>query len=235
MSFSDEASDSSRTRSTPPEKVAPAPGWHTRFIVPLTKPLEASIDDSSAVGKGKIAPTLQDYAAGYVADMKQAAYAQQTGYGYAAPPGRLELPAVHSSQFDEPEPDGPSAIIIIFIPIMVVILTVLLGVLIFLIALLVMRRQRGIRLTEDGGPLDLSRGDGVIGEGGVEGVEARWLETADPDVREAYRRAKGGFRDLLNLSDSRMANVVSSVVCPHGHYPFPVPFHSGEGRVCVVV
>jgi hypothetical protein len=46
-------------------------------------------------------------------------------------------------------------------------------------------------LTEDGGPLDLSKGDGVIGEGGVEGVEARWLEGVDPDVKEAYRRAKG--------------------------------------------
>jgi len=48
------------------------------------------------------------------------------------------------------------------------------------------------RLTEDGGPLDLSKGDGVIGEGGVEGVEARWLENAMPAVREGYQRAKGG-------------------------------------------
>jgi len=31
----------------------------------------------------------------------------------------------------------------------------------------------------------------VIGEGGVDGVEARWLETVEPDVKEAYRRAKG--------------------------------------------
>lgn len=48
-----------------------------------------------------------------------------------------------------------------------------------------------IRLLEDGGPLDLSKGDGVIGEGGLEGVESRWLETVDPEVREAYNRAKG--------------------------------------------
>jgi len=47
------------------------------------------------------------------------------------------------------------------------------------------------RLTEDGGPLDLSKGDGVIGEGGVDGVEARWLENLEPDVRDAYKRAKG--------------------------------------------
>lgn len=49
------------------------------------------------------------------------------------------------------------------------------------------------RLVEDGGPLDLSKGDGVMGEGGVEGVEARWLETVDPDTREGYKRAKGEF------------------------------------------
>lgn len=30
----------------------------------------------------------------------------------------------------------------------------------------------------------------MIGEGGTEGVESRWLETVDPDVREAYRRTK---------------------------------------------
>ena len=47
------------------------------------------------------------------------------------------------------------------------------------------------RLTEDGGPLDLSKGDGIMGEGGVHGVEARWLETVEPDVKEAYGRAKG--------------------------------------------
>jgi hypothetical protein len=39
--------------------------------------------------------------------------------------------------------------------------------------------------------LDLSKGDGVVGEGGVEGVEARWLENLEPDVRDAYKRAKG--------------------------------------------
>ncbi|WVW78337.1 hypothetical protein I302_100291 [Kwoniella bestiolae CBS 10118] len=71
-----------------------------------------------------------------------------------------------------------------------VVLTVLLGLVVFLVAVLYMRRRKGIRLTEDGGPLDLSKSDGVIGEGGVEGVESRWLETLDPDVKEAYKRAK---------------------------------------------
>ena len=39
--------------------------------------------------------------------------------------------------------------------------------------------------------MDLSKGDGVVGEGGVDGVEARWLENLEPDVRDAYKRAKG--------------------------------------------
>ncbi|KAK4686522.1 Ran-binding protein 9/10, partial [Tremellales sp. Uapishka_1] len=85
---------------------------------------------------------------------------------------------------------GYSTLLLVFIPIMVVILTVLLGLLVFLMAILYLRRRKGIRLTEDGGPLDLSKSDGVMGEGGVEGVEARWLETVDPDVREAYKKAK---------------------------------------------
>lgn len=55
----------------------------------------------------------------------------------------------------------------------------------------------GFRLTEDGGPLDLSKGDGVMGEGGVDGVESRWLETVEPDVREGYKRAKGVSSAML--------------------------------------
>lgn len=53
------------------------------------------------------------------------------------------------------------------------------------------KSKTDFRLTEDGGPLDLSKGDGVVGEGGVDGVEARWLENLEPDVRDAYIRAKG--------------------------------------------
>jgi len=49
------------------------------------------------------------------------------------------------------------------------------------------------RLVDEGGPLDVLRNDGVIGEGGVAGVEGRWLEQASEDEREGYRRAKGEF------------------------------------------
>jgi hypothetical protein len=86
---------------------------------------------------------------------------------------------------------GVSTLLLVFLPILVVVLTVLIGLICFLVAVLLMKRRKGVHLTEDGGPLDLSKGDGVIGEGGVEGVESRWLETVEPDVKEAYRRAKG--------------------------------------------
>jgi hypothetical protein len=46
-------------------------------------------------------------------------------------------------------------------------------------------------LVDDDGPLDVMRNDGVIGEGGVAGVESRWLEEASEDERQGYRRAKG--------------------------------------------
>lgn len=94
------------------------------------------------------------------------------------------------TQSDNDNGGGVSALLLVFIPVLVVVLAVLVGMVVFLIAVLYMRRKRGIRLLEDGGPLDLSKGDGVIGEGGVEGVESRWLETVDSEVREAYNRAK---------------------------------------------
>ncbi|KAK6903609.1 hypothetical protein I203_107114 [Kwoniella mangroviensis CBS 8507] len=105
--------------------------------------------------------------------------------------GRMPTPPATPNTGNSDNGDsGYSTILLIFIPVMVVVLTVLLGLVVFLVAVLYMRRRKGIRLTEDGGPLDLSKSDGVIGEGGVEGVESRWLETLDPDVKEAYKRAK---------------------------------------------
>lgn len=180
--FTDELPPLHRTISHSPERVEPAP-WHTRLLSPNTK-LD-SADTSSAVLKtGKLRPQRLNM---LEVDQRPNGHSwdvSQHGDSFAAIGGEKTM------DYGEPN-DGPSTVLIVFIPILVVILTVLLGVLIFLIALLCMKRQRGIRLTEDGGPLDLSKGDGVMGEGGTEGVESRWLETVDPDVKEAYKRAKG--------------------------------------------
>lgn len=173
------------------------------------------IDETSAVGRG--ASSTVEHVVQYVSVAKDAGNWQQ-GEPYKIP-------------YEDPEPDGPSTVIIVFIPILVVILTVLLGVLIFLIALLCMRRQKGIRLTEDGGPLDLSRGDGVMGEGGVEGVESRWLETTDSDVRDAYKRAKGGFYQTPSVLTLRLAAAISPFIGSYRYYFVTVSLHPREGSL----
>jgi len=90
------------------------------------------------------------------------------------------------------------------------------------------------RLTEDGGPLDLSKGDGVIGEGGVDGVEARWLENLEPDVRDAYKRAKG---ELLcsKKANIRLARFLPTHICPHRYHPIPIPIYTGKGSIRLVI
>lgn len=184
LSFTEDVPDSHRTLSSAPQRLEPAP-WHTSRISPNTK-LDTA-DTSSAVSAKGVKHRLQRLK---MPDIK----IQRFDWDSSAVPNGDAFPAIggeRTIEYGGPPNDGPSTVLIVFIPILVVILTVLLGVLIFLIALLCMKRQRGIRLAEDGGPLDLSKGDGVMGEGGTEGVESRWLETVDPDVKEAYLRAKG--------------------------------------------
>ncbi|KAJ9108987.1 hypothetical protein QFC21_000310 [Naganishia friedmannii] len=76
----------------------------------------------------------------------------------------------------------------ILLPVFVILSTLLVLLIVFLIGIICSKRRKGIRLVEDGGPLDLSRNDGVIGEGGIEGVESRWLEQVSEDVRQGYKR-----------------------------------------------
>lgn len=212
ISFSDDVPDAPRTLSTPPERLEPGL-LHTRLVAPQSprtkKQSQPKIDSSSAVASASGSRAARGKAIARLAKMP----VKIGRYEYLSPSspewgsGAAEakvVGSIHMRPTEFESGDGPSTVLIVFIPILVVILTVLLGVLIFLIALLCMKRQKGIRLTEDGGPLDLSKGDGVIGEGGVEGVEQRWLETTDPDVREAYLRAKGelnGPRHLLTATD----------------------------------
>jgi len=46
-------------------------------------------------------------------------------------------------------------------------------------------------LIEDDGPLDLAREEEREAEGGVAGLESRWLESVDLATRAGYLRAKG--------------------------------------------
>ncbi|KWU42996.1 SPRY-domain-containing protein, partial [Rhodotorula sp. JG-1b] len=77
----------------------------------------------------------------------------------------------------------------ILIP-LIVVSTVLLLLLFFTTALLLHRRRRGIELADEGGPTNLEREDRIDGEGGLDGVEARWLQTVDEPVKMGYVRAK---------------------------------------------
>lgn len=218
ISFSDDpVPDAPRTLSSHSEHPEPGPLAHTFIGSPLTKLKEGDQPDplpklhlhaeTSKSSKSETERPSKSRLPKFSSPLK-------SYYSYQV---QLE-PTMGVKMMTLDEPEGPPAVLIIFIPILVVILTVLLGVLIFLIALLCLKRKNGIRLTEDGGPLDLSKGEGVIGEGGVEGVEARWLETADPDVREAYRRAKGEYTRqdgqttvLLTFADWQMQYPPSSV------------------------
>ncbi|WVQ83183.1 hypothetical protein IAT38_005322 [Cryptococcus sp. DSM 104549] len=157
---------------------APRPDWLTRLI--SISPRTSSSPASLEVLSSQESPASTRSHTRIMGDVKTD---MQDPWG--------SLPQVPRPQNpDNNSEGGYSTVLLVFIPVLIVILTVLVGLVVFLIAVLYMRRKRGIRLTEDGGPLDLSKGDGVIGEGGVEGVESRWLETVDPDVRSAYTRAK---------------------------------------------
>lgn len=46
-------------------------------------------------------------------------------------------------------------------------------------------------MSDEGGPTNLEREDLIDGEGGFEGVEARWLEEVEEGTRIGYQRGKG--------------------------------------------
>lgn len=81
--------------------------------------------------------------------------------------------------------------LLFLLPLLIVLSTFLFLILLFLVFVILLRRRRGIRLRDGDGPTDLSREDLVEGEGGLEGVESRWLESVGESERRTYLRAKG--------------------------------------------
>ena len=81
--------------------------------------------------------------------------------------------------------------LLFLLPLLIVLSTFLFLILLFLVFVILLRRRRGIRLRDGEGPVDLSRDDLVEGEGGLEGVESRWLESVSESERRTYLRAKG--------------------------------------------
>ena len=87
--------------------------------------------------------------------------------------------------------------LLVLLPLLIVLSTLFFLLLLFLACILVLRRKRGIALSDNDGPIDMSREDLVEGEGGFEGVEERWLESVDEEQRREYGRAKGVHVDPL--------------------------------------
>jgi hypothetical protein len=65
----------------------------------------------------------------------------------------------------------------------------------------------------------LSRNEGVVGEGGLAGVEARWLEEVDEDEREGYRKCKGS--SALCFCTKGLARLIDSHARTHTHAHTP--------------
>lgn len=94
------------------------------------------------------------------------------------------------SSDDASPPPPPRDAFYILLPLLIVLSTFLFLLLLFLICVIILRRRRGIMLRDSDGPIDMSRDDLVEGEGGFEGVESRWLETANETDQRLYERAK---------------------------------------------
>ena len=103
---------------------------------------------------------------------------------------RLELTAnndVHAQQGTETGPDALGFLL----PVLFILSTLLFVLLLFLVCILLLKKRRGILLRDNDGPVDVSREDVFNdADGGLAGIEERWLETMAEDVKRNYRQAK---------------------------------------------
>ncbi|KAG8827296.1 Rsp5p-dependent ubiquitination, sorting of cargo proteins at the multivesicular body, partial [Serendipita sp. 399] len=77
------------------------------------------------------------------------------------------------------------------LPVLFVLSTLLFVMLLFLVCILLLRRRRSISLRDSDGPVDVSREDVFNdADGGLAGIEERWLETVSEEVRRSSRQAK---------------------------------------------
>ncbi|KIM32661.1 hypothetical protein M408DRAFT_184775 [Serendipita vermifera MAFF 305830] len=87
--------------------------------------------------------------------------------------------------------NGGSDALAVLLPFLFVLSTLLFIMILFLVCVLLLRRRRGISLGDDGGPVDVSRDDVFNdADGGLAGVEERWLDSLGEDIKRGYRQAK---------------------------------------------
>jgi hypothetical protein len=125
---------------------------------------------------------------------------------------------------------------------LIVLSTFLFILLIFLVCVIFVRRRRGIVLRDSDGPTDMSREELIDGEGGLEGVESRWLESVSENVRRSYLRAKGRFRfsNFLipyscDLPSLRVPIAICSKLGTYRYHVISIPFYPGERRFGMVL
>lgn len=87
-------------------------------------------------------------------------------------------------------PDNSDALTLL-LPFLFVLSSLLFVMILFLVCVLLLRKRRGIRLRDIDGPVDVSRDDLFNdADGGIAGVEERWLESLGEDIKRTYRQAK---------------------------------------------
>lgn len=104
-----------------------------------------------------------------------------------APPPQVE-PAAASTTVSMARDPALS----LLLPLLILLSTLLFLLVFFLIFIIVLKRRRGrgIALTDNDGPIDLAREEELEGEGGLAGIEERWLEQQDDAPQAGYERAK---------------------------------------------
>jgi hypothetical protein len=116
----------------------PAAEWFTRLISPLTH-VYSSAASPSATNSVDSVVMLSPIAPG---DMDNA------GNGFVGIGGEVGSKPFASAPIPHPQIDddpGDSTVLLVLIPILAVIFTILIGLVVFLIAMLYMRKKRGIR------------------------------------------------------------------------------------------
>ena len=144
---------------------------------------------------------------------------------------------------NQPGPPHNRDALLFLLPLLIVLSTFLFLILLFLVFVILLRRRRGIRLRDGDGPVDLSREDLIDGEGGLEGVESRWLESVNDSERRTYLRAKGtliphqlcSVKIQLNRRVPRLSAPIPTKLVPNRYHPFPIPFHSRKRSRRLVV
>lgn len=91
----------------------------------------------------------------------------------------------------------------VLLPFLFVLSTLLFVMILFLVCVLLLRRRRGIALRDNDGPVDVSRDDLFNdADGGLAGVEERWLDSLGEDVKRSYRQAKCPYPSPLPQAES---------------------------------